>query len=183
MRLLVAFMENGNFAEASADLDVESDDAGQHGEHFRRRVLAKIRDKSTNWQNCINALNYAQQVEVDGVSYARTGVQVDHDFYSSIGGFINADSKSARLVLLERFEGTRDDYYEMVRERNEQVQSYVDDWDSGRVTGNDLRDLMGLIRMDDSHLEQPIEPHVLEQARATHFPKAASRGLSRNNVI
>jgi hypothetical protein len=183
MQLGVTFMEHGNYAEAFANLEVESDDAGQHGEYFRRLVTAKIQDTSPNWQSCVESLKQAQHAEVEGHSYARTGVQVDHDFHSLIGGFINVDGKTVRLVLLERFEGSRDEYYAMVKERNEQVQDYLDGWNDGRVTRNDLRNLMGLIRMDDPHLDQPIEPNAIAQARTTHLPKAASLGLSRNNVI
>jgi hypothetical protein len=176
MQLRMTYIDQGQYREARTLLEVRSDDAGEHGQYFRRMIVATIREHSSGWHRCIDCLKWQPTSDVDGRSFSRgLGVQVNHDFYSFIGGFFNVDGDTVRLILLERFEGSRDEYYERVEERNKRVHC--------QITRNEIRELIGLPPGSEPELSESPPSDQFQSLRDAHFYKAAGLGLSRNNII
>jgi hypothetical protein len=170
-----------------ATVEVESDTAEPWGDgNFRRRVTGKVVARGPVWNEFLGVWfsEFFRPMKIDGKDYFTvSNLQVDHDHYG-LHSWVNLEeSDIIRLILIEHFEGTVEDYYRTVRERNQRVQAFWDKWQTGNVTANDLRELSGYERLDIPHLNARLSPEKVAEARKVYSQGQAWWRESRNLVV
>jgi len=95
-------------------------------------------------------------------------VQVDYDYYP-LESLISVDDSTLRLVLAETFEGTVEEYEQELRARNKRVQDYLDRWNRGEITGNDIRQLERSAPLDDAQPKDLLRSGPLAEQRKLHM--------------
>src|SRR5437899_1522553 len=181
MELRGNLMGSGRTQELLAVIDVQSDiheiiPEVKHVEsqQVRRRIIGKIRQRGSLWNDFMEFLSHSQpQIDpTDGKPYR--GVQalfVDHDYYSPQWSLINVEGSTIRLLLIENFDGTTEEYAHELAARNKRIQDEIDKWESGDVTRNDLRAQMGLPPMAGPHFNERIPPEALAGALESFHKK------------
>jgi hypothetical protein len=117
--------------ELFAVVDVLSDTAHKHDEDtILRAVVGTVRERGTIWDDYLKMFQgiaalpvpilprFAPFQYTDGHTYFVVNMlEVDHDYYSH-GSWMNLDGSTIRLILMESFDGTVDEYQVVLRERN-----------------------------------------------------------------
>jgi hypothetical protein len=177
-------MDVGRYDELFAVVDVESDTAKQNVLAYHRTIAGKIKERGPIWQPFLDSWkSFATAKKADdGHSYLPTSLlQIDHDFYSHAAVCVEGDK--IRLKVIETFEGTLEEFYKQIKERNERVGSYLKRWDDGTITRNELRELNGLNPINEPHFLKSIPKSELDKLRGYLLPRAVILGLSRNTIV
>jgi hypothetical protein len=148
--------------ELFAVLEAVSDEARRHDENtMRRDIEGTVVRRGPIWDDYLNfwrgAADPAVQQNIPshlrnftegGRLYLKVnGLQVDCDHYGLYSA-LNVDGDTLRLILMERFAGTVEEYRGAVAARHQRVQVLIDRATSGQFTVNDYRELIrGLPRL------------------------------------
>lgn len=168
MQLYGSLMDRNRYHEHLADVDVTSDLSEKWGaddDSIRRLVEGTIRRMGPMWKDYTGFWfsPFMNPIELNGHSYRMvTLLQVDHDLYPQ-RSWMNVEGATVRLILLEHFFGSLEEYRNELRERSERVQKYLDRVERGNLTANDLREKMGL--PSEPRFNTPIAPEALDQAK------------------
>lgn len=184
MLLYASPMSDRRQRELLAELNVVSDTAEPWGINIRRHVTGSLRHVGSAWDRCLETWRRlsVSPAELDGRRYVGVrGLQVDHDHYGFLS-WINVERPTVRLLLVERFRGSVEEYYDLLRERNARVQRCLDRWDHRKLTPNDLREMSGYGRTDRPGFDDPLPPAVVEKARTMHSKEHLAR-KSCNNIL
>lgn len=168
MELRTSFLTPGKQHELLAVVDVEREsvEPGLEGQ-VRRRITGTVTNFGEAWDRFVRGRPTVSEPDGEYIEVAQ--IQVDHDFYPFRSLLAIGDLPRVRLVVAEHFSGSNEEYFADVRERNAARQAYIDAWHKPAVTRNDIRELLGLQRLSDPSLDQPMARGEVESIRELHF--------------
>ena len=120
MRLIASLIVQNRGDELLADVDVQSDTAEEWGFDIKRKVVATIRQTGSIWDEFMRVWvpMRSQPIQENGFQFIGVrGLQVDHDYYGFFS-WINVEGRQIRLILMESFDGSVEEYQKNLVERN-----------------------------------------------------------------
>jgi hypothetical protein len=170
MRVLVGSMNEGRWPELLAVLTVQADTAEKTSDRqITRRIVGTIHQIGAAWNDFFNNWQRGQHALLDGHNYGTVlGLQIDYDYYP-FESLISVDDTTLRLLLTETFDGTVQEYEQELRSRNKRVVDYLDRWNRGDITGDDIRQLEGLSSLESASSTEPLHPDHLAEQRKLHM--------------
>lgn len=181
VELRVSFLPDLIIEALLASVRVERDTIEPWGDdHIRRTITATVEQRGEIWDRWIRFWSRGTE-DVAGRPYLKfRGIQVEHDFYPFFSMMSVSDFPRIRLLVVESFDGSAEEYYDHVRERNAVIAGYHAAWNKPGLTRNDVRELTGLPRLDNPALDTPVPLDVVTELRELD---ARIRGPFRNMVI
>jgi hypothetical protein len=186
VQLRANFVAESFYDQLLAVVEIEDEMAEPTGddEHFRRSVTVRVHNTGPLWERFVDFWSRGAQPLNGRLYFPVTGLQVEHDYYPFTCHLNVSDFPVVRIVVHETFRGSTAEYFAAVRERNERVQRYRDAWDKPTLTGNQLRELTGLPRLEGyPHLDQPLDADLVAELRESMMRSPTREGLWRNLVI
>jgi hypothetical protein len=163
-------IDEGRWPELLAVLAVQNDVAEKASDwQITRRIAGTVHQVGAAWNEFFKLLQRGKPVLHEGHSYLKVcGVQVDYDYYP-FESLISVEDSTLRLLLVETFEGTVEEYVLELRSRNQSVEARLDRWNRGDITGNDIRELEGAAPLDQAQFQGPLGSDLLAEQRKLHM--------------
>lgn len=175
-------------------VDVLSDTAQKHDDDsYRRDIVGTVRERGPIWSDYLGMFQGAASnpvvqgiipahmrsgVDNDGRKWATVnGLQVDRDFYGG-NSWLNVEADTIRIMVFEHFDGTLDDYFKNLAERNQRMQARIDRALSGEFTKNDYREVFGLGSRDPRWNDLVSAGAIQEMMQSPEWGK-----YTRNTVV
>jgi hypothetical protein len=183
MRLSASLMNENRYDEFLAEVEVANDTPEKWDDDgIRRLVAGRVTATGPIWNDFIGfwSRGIDGPMELDGRRYFGVNLlQVDHDFYPEFS-WINLEGQTIRLILLEHFYGSVEEYKKELDDRNQKIEDYLARVERGDFTLNDMRGLLrGLPPLDAPHLNERMSDEAMEKYR----PQLLDRKFTRNMIV
>jgi hypothetical protein len=134
------------FEQEFAVIDVESDTAVKNyrGRGVTRNIVGKVLSKGPSWDSYIQAwMSFNKRTDTEEFMHCNC-MMLETDMYSSAEMKIIGDVLYIK-VIDRFFEGESiDEYYQVVKSRNERCKENILKWELGKVSRNELREALRL---------------------------------------